>query len=51
MYDIAMEAIHTHLIETSKKKKLTFTLEIHPKRLAHNNQMYLPLVLVFVAAS
>ncbi|KAJ7872689.1 glycoside hydrolase [Mycena leptocephala] len=39
----AMEAIHTHLIETSKKKKLTFTLEIHPKRLAHNNQMYLPL--------
>lgn len=39
MYDDSMEAIHTNLIEVSNKRKLTFTAEIHPKRLAHNNQM------------
>ncbi|KAJ6608840.1 glycoside hydrolase [Mycena sp. CBHHK59/15] len=39
MYDEAMHAIHVNLIETSNNKKLTYTAEIHPKRLVHNNQM------------
>ncbi|KAJ7870729.1 glycoside hydrolase [Mycena olivaceomarginata] len=39
MYDDSMQAIHDNLIETSKSGKLLYTLEIHPKRLAHNNQM------------
>ncbi|KAF7338966.1 Glycoside hydrolase family 47 protein [Mycena venus] len=39
MYADSMQAIHDNLIETSKTRGLTFTLEIHPKRLAHNNQM------------
>ncbi|KAJ6568802.1 glycoside hydrolase [Mycena capillaripes] len=39
MYDDAMQAIHEHLIEKSKTRKLTFTIEIQPKRLAYNDQM------------
>lgn len=45
MYDDSMQAIHDNLIETSKSGKLLYTLEIHPKRLAHNNQMCVCLAL------
>ncbi|KAJ7016913.1 glycoside hydrolase family 47 protein [Mycena alexandri] len=39
MYDDSMQAIHENLIATSNKRKLIHTVEIHPRRLAHNNQM------------
>ncbi|KAJ7447544.1 glycoside hydrolase family 47 protein [Mycena galericulata] len=39
MYDDAMEAIHENMIAVSNTKKLTYTVEIHPKRLAQNQQM------------
>ncbi|KAJ7164360.1 glycoside hydrolase family 47 protein [Mycena filopes] len=39
MYDDSMQAIHENLIATSNTRKLTYTVEIHPRRLAQNNQM------------
>ncbi|KAJ7623033.1 glycoside hydrolase [Mycena polygramma] len=39
MYADSMQAIHDNLIERSKSGNLTITIEIHPKRLAYNNQM------------
>ncbi|KAJ6505770.1 glycoside hydrolase [Mycena vitilis] len=39
MYADSMQAIHENLIERSKSGNLTITIEIHPKRLAYNNQM------------
>ncbi|KAJ7218208.1 glycoside hydrolase family 47 protein [Mycena rebaudengoi] len=39
MYEDSMHAIHDHLIEKSNEKKLTFTSELHPRRLSATNQM------------
>ncbi|KAJ7088449.1 glycoside hydrolase family 47 protein [Mycena belliarum] len=38
MYDDAMNAIHTNLLAVSNQKKLTFTTELHPQRLAATGQ-------------
>ncbi|KAJ7611556.1 glycoside hydrolase [Mycena polygramma] len=39
MYADSMQAIHENLIERSKSGNLTITIEVHPKRLAYNNQI------------
>ncbi|KAJ7473943.1 glycoside hydrolase family 47 protein [Mycena latifolia] len=39
MYDDAMDAIHENLIAVSNTKKLTFTMELHPQRLATTGQL------------
>ncbi|KAJ6605389.1 glycoside hydrolase family 47 protein [Mycena vulgaris] len=38
MYEDSMAAIHNNLIEVTKTKKLTFTAELHPQRLAATGQ-------------
>ncbi|KAJ6505372.1 glycoside hydrolase family 47 protein [Mycena sanguinolenta] len=39
MYDDAMQAIHDNLIEVSKRQKLTYTVEIHPRRQMSSPEM------------
>ncbi|KAJ7624463.1 glycoside hydrolase family 47 protein [Roridomyces roridus] len=38
MYRAAMDGIHTNMIGVSNNKKLTYTLEIHPRRAEFNKQ-------------